>query len=159
MANLKNTNVTDLTISGFLNVQGNISSFPIGISGYKDNGGGDNTSSGPINWNGIWANRGMQVSNSTSRFTVPETGYYVISQKNIGNNNSELSRVYVDINGSNSNSIRSYARGQSHNYPMSHSFAIFDLTVGDYIEFRKDSGNLYLAGNKDYTQFAIYKIG
>lgn len=157
MANLQSSTITDITVNGSLDVNGVIKSSPIGVSGYKSNGGSANTSTGPINWNGIWQNQGMNISNSNSRFTVPEDGYYVITQKNIGDDSGGTSVVSVDINGSNNNSIRSYAR-KSHNYPMTHSFAIFSLSEGDYIEFDKNSNDLFLSA-VDYTQFAIYKIG
>lgn len=38
-------------------------------------GGGSNTTSGPIQWNGIRQNSGITTSNSNSRFTVPQDGF------------------------------------------------------------------------------------
>lgn len=157
MANLQSTSIPNITVEQNLNVDGILNSTGIGIYGFKSDGGSANTTSGPIQWNGIRQNSGITTSNSTSRFTVPQDGYYFVSFRNIGSNRGTTSRTWIQVNGSTSGRVRAYGRAGSHDYPMTLAFSIYQLSEGDYIEYNKDSNEMYQRGS-DYTQFSIFKI-
>lgn len=157
MAQLQSTNIPNITVEQDLNVNGILNSTGIGIYGFKSNGGSANTQSGPINWNGIRQNSGITISNSNSRFTVPQDGYYFVSFRNIGNGSSVTDVTWIQVNGSTSGRVRAYGRANQFNYPMTLAFSIYQLSEGDYIEYNKSSAAMYQSSS-DYTQFAIFKI-
>lgn len=158
MANLKDTTVSNISIENQLDVSDTVNSPGVGVYGYKSDGGGSNTETGPINWNGIRQNSNISISNTNSRFTVPEDGFYYVSFRNIGNNVGTTSVTYLNVNGSSAGRVRAYARSAEFNYPMSLAFAVYELKEGDYVEFSKNDAAMYQSATT-YTQFAIFKIG
>lgn len=157
MANLQSTSIPNITVEQNLNVDGILNSTGIGIYGYKSNGGGSNTTGGPIQWNAIRQNSGIATSNSNSRFTVPQDGYYFVSFRNIGNANRTTDQTWIQVNGSTAGRVRAYGRANEFNYPMTLAFSIYQLSEGDYIEYNKTTAAMYQLG-VDYTQFSIFKI-
>lgn len=157
MANLTDTVVPNITVNGSFD-GGDLSSNPIGISGYKSDGGGSNTTAGMIGFNGIRTNvGGITPSNTNSRFTVPINGVYVLWFRNIGNNVGTTSVTYFRVNGVNI-PCRAYGRSVEFNYPQTLAFTIVDLSAGDYVEYYKDTAAMYQSAT-DYVQFGIYRIG
>lgn len=157
MADLQDTSLPDITVGGAFN-GGNLSSSPIGVSGYKSDGGAQNTVAGPIQFNGITTNvGGISLSNGNSRFTVPYDGYYVMWFKNIGNSVGSTSITYFRVNGSNIE-CRAYSRNAEYNYAMSLGFTIINLAQGDYLEYYKDTTAMY-QNTTTYVNFGIYRIG
>lgn len=157
MASLKDTTVTDLVSEQDVTVDGILQPSSIGIYGFKSDGGGSNTESGPINWNGIRHNSGISISNSNSRFTVPDDGFYFVSFRNIGNNQGVTDTTWLAVNGGTSGRVRAYGRANEFNYPMTIAFSIYNLSAGDYIEYIKNTAAMYQSSD-DYTQFAIFKV-
>ena len=158
MANLTDTTIKSVIVTGSFD-GGNITSSPCGVSGFKNNGGGNVTTFGNLEFNGIRTNvGGIGISNNNSRFTVPYDGFYTIWYRDIGSSSNDTCITYVRKNGSNINS-RAYGRGEEFNYPMTLCFTVEQLIAGDYIEFYHGTGTQFQSSVGDYVQFAIYRIG
>lgn len=158
MANLQNTTVEgSVVLPNNIDITGILSktNLPM-IDVSKNNGGGCFSTTGAIPFNVIFVNEGgFSITNSNSRFTVPENGIYWVGFWSIGHNNcGTTGRVRLRINGSNTSQARSDGGIR---YGNCYAYRLFDLSEGDYIEAFMTNASIYFAATQ-YNRFVIFKI-
>lgn len=158
MAILGDSTLDSLSVTGETTSQGRLDmpNIPL-VSVSKDDGGTGYSAVGPIPFNVIWEDTGsIQVSNSNSRFTVTESGFYYAIYYNIGVSGAITSRVLINKNGSTAGNVQ--ARGDTTGvYPNMTAFKIFKMEVGDYLEAKLDAGEQYFS-TTNYVTFLIHKV-
>ena len=158
MANLQNTTVQgSVTLPNDIDIAGRLSkpNLPM-IDASKSNGGGCYSTTGPVPFNSISVNNGgFSITNSNSRFTVPEDGIYWVGFWTIGHNNcGSTGRVRLRVNGSNTSEARS---DSSIRYGNCYAYRLFNLSEGDYIEANMSSSFIYFNATQ-YNRFVIFKV-
>lgn len=158
MANLKHTTIQgSLGITTDLIIQGSLKkpNLPI-IDASKNDGTSCYGTGGPIPFNILYVNNGgFGISNSNSRFTVPEDGVYWVGFWSIGHNScGSTGRVRLSINGARTSQARTDV---SIRYGNCYAYRLFDLSVGDYIEAELQAASIYFNATQ-YNRFVIFKV-
>lgn len=119
-------------------------------------------STSPVPFSNAVFNTGSHYNTSTFRFTAPVAGkYYFVVNMYLQLTNNEDGYPRYKVNGGNRNYSYAYNLGTGGQIDVTVALnAIFDLSVGDYVEvdFLSTTGGLYYGGNGETNYFG-YLLG
>ena len=114
--------------------------------------------SGSIEWNYVNYNTGNHFSTTTTRFTAPVAGKYLVNLFGMSNSSNTTMDIEVRINGNGNNILVPYENANGATLHQVSGSNIFSLSANDYLTVHVNTGSWYGGTAGRHNGFSVHLL-